>query len=102
MVSFNPPEYVGTYTFKFPVYSNGSVSISLNGAWGAINKIVDIPVTSEYTTVLQPSMITQQLADLMWYIFLPVGIIFFFVLAFMNAKKRSSSGSSSPLPWMSG
>ncbi|MGA2875531.1 MAG: hypothetical protein ABSE82_08335 [Nitrososphaerales archaeon] len=102
IVSFNPTEYVGTYTFEFPVYSNGSVSISLNGAWGGINKIVDIPVTSEYTTVLQPSMITQQLADLMWYIFLPVGIIFFFVLAFMNAKKRSSSGSSSPLPWMGG
>jgi hypothetical protein len=48
IVSFDPPEYLGAYTFYFPVYSYGSVSIILRGAWGAMDIVDGIPVTSNY------------------------------------------------------
>jgi len=100
IVSFNPQGFSGAYTFEFPVYSNGTVSIDLNGAWGALNTIADIPVTSNYGAPA-PSGITEQIMGIVWYLFVPVLFVFWFVVVWF--KLKTSGGTSTPSnPWWTG
>ena len=100
IVSFNPQEYVGEYTFEFPVYSNGTISIDLNGVWGALNTIAGIPVTSNYGAPA-PSGITEQIMNIVWYLLVPALFIFWFVVAYFRLKSGggTSSSSATPFPW---
>jgi hypothetical protein len=100
IVSFNPQEYVGAYTFEFPVYSNGTISIDLNGVWAALNTIAGIPVTSNYGAPA-PSGITEQIMNIVWYLLVPVLFIFWFVVAYFKLKSGGGTSSSSftPFPW---
>ncbi|MCL5068467.1 MAG: hypothetical protein M1368_08975 [Thaumarchaeota archaeon] len=102
IVTFDPPEYIGAYTFYFPVYSNGSVSIILNGAWGALDRVEGIPVASNYGAPA-PSGVTPQIMDIVWYLLVPVLLVFWFVVAWFKLKKgREKQGLISvpgSYPW---
>ncbi len=102
IVSFDPPEYVGAYTFYFPVYSNGSVSVILNGAWGALDIVNGVPVTSNYDASA-PSGIASQIMNLVWYLLVPALFVFWFVVVWFRLKKRNSDQGPAPLsgsyPW---
>lgn len=80
IVSFDLPGYVGAYTFSFPLYSNGSVSIILKGAWGAMDRVDGIPLTSNYGAPA-PSGVTSQIMNLIWYLLVQVLFVFWFVVA---------------------
>ena len=97
IVSFDPPEYIGGYTFYFPVYANGSVSIILNGAWGALDIVDGVPVTSNYGAPA-PSGITSQIMNLVWYLLVPVLFVFWFVVVWFKLKKRNSEERPASLP----
>ena len=97
IVSFNPPDYVGTYTFDFPAYSNGTVSIDLDGSWGALNAIAGIPVTSNYGSP-PSSVISAQIMDIVWYLFVPVLFVFWFVVVFFKLKSGETSAPAASYP----
>ena len=102
IVSFDTPGYVGAYTFYFPVYSNGPVSIILSGGWGGQDIVDDISVTSNYGAPA-PSGITSQIMDVVWYLLVPVLFVFWFVVAWFKLKKgREEQGLTSvpgSYPW---
>ena len=93
IVSFNPSSYVGSYTFEFPVYSNGTVSVESIGAWGAVDKIVGVQITSSYGEQV-PTGVSGQITDLVWYLLVPVLFVFWYVSS--KLKKRGVSSSSPP------
>jgi len=97
IVSFNPPGYVGTYMFDFPAYSNGTVSIDLNGSWGALNAIAGIPVTSNYGAP-PSSLIIAQIMDIVWCLFVPILFVFWFAVVFFKLKSGETSAPSASYP----
>jgi len=95
IASFSPPQFMGTYVFGFPVYSNGTVSINLNGTWGSIDRIVDVLVASNYGEPA-PSGITSQIMDIVWCLLVPVLFVFWFALMFFKLKRQGGSHETTP------
>ena len=89
IVSFNPSQYVGSYTFEFPVYSNGTVSVESIGAWGAVDKIVGIQVTSSYGERV-PTGVSGQITDIVWYLLVPLLFVFWYVSSKLRKRGMSS------------
>ncbi|MGA2876732.1 MAG: hypothetical protein ABSE82_14505 [Nitrososphaerales archaeon] len=98
IASFSPPEFIGAYTFEFPVYSNGTISINMNGTWGSIDRIVDVSVASNYGEPA-PSGITSQIMDIVWYLFVPVLLLFWFAVAWLKLRRGNREESSAPTPY---